>query len=140
VEEAAATGQRAVICTEDPVLTHGLATLGTMVIDGKQVHLAMAGTINVGQRTLAMSGEAALKTPPKDAASPDISLPFVVEGSWAAPRIMADPVSLIERSGAAQPLLEAVKSRKADTAVHTMIETLVKPMAPQPAGASGTGN
>lgn len=118
-------------------LRHGLATLGTMAIDGKQVHLDMAGTIDIGQRTLDMSGEAALKTAPRDGEPQDIALPFVVEGNWMAPRIVADPVSLIERSGAAQPLLEAVKSRKAGADVHTMIEKLVKPIAPQPAG---TGN
>ncbi|WP_454916351.1 AsmA family protein [Xanthobacter sediminis] len=120
-------------------LRHGLATLGTMAIDGKQVHLDMAGTIDVGQRTLDMSGEAALKATPKDGEPQDIALPFLVEGPWTAPRIMADPVSLIERSGAAQPLLEAVKSRQTG-AVHTMIEKLVKPVAPLPAGAAGTGN
>ncbi|MDQ0506036.1 AsmA family protein [Xanthobacter agilis] len=126
-------------------LRHGLATLSAMSIDGKQVHLDMAGTIDVAQRTLDLSGEAALKTSPK-ASDPkaddlqDIALPFVVEGPWASPRIMADPVSLIERSGAAQPLLEAVKSHKAGVALHTVIEKLVKPISPSPVDAAGAAN
>lgn len=119
-------------------LRHGLATVETMAIDGGQVHLDMDGTIDVAQRSLDLSGEATLKSPPKGNESEGISLPFLVEGPWIAPRIMADPLSLIERSGAAQPLLEAVKSRKAGAAIHTMIEKLVKPVAPQPSDAAGT--
>lgn len=119
-------------------LRHGLATLNVMSIDGKQVHLDMEGTINVAQRTLDMSGEATLKAGAKATEQQDISLPFVVDGPWNGPRVMADPVSLIERSGAAQPLLEAVKSHKAGVSIHTMIEKLIKPVIPQvePAGAS----
>lgn len=119
-------------------LRHGLATVNSMTIDGDQVHLEMDGTIDVAQRTLSLSGEAALKSSAKGGELEAISLPFVMEGPWVAPRIMADPLSLIERSGAAQPLLEAVKSRKAGAAIHTMIEKLVKPVTPQPADAAAS--
>ncbi|MFG1479272.1 AsmA family protein [Xanthobacter sp. V4C-4] len=121
-------------------LRHGLATIDDMSIDGKQIHLDLDGTIDVAQRTLDMAGEASLKAGPKAGEPHDISLPFVVEGPWSAPRIMADPVSLIERSGAAQPLLEAVKSHRSGAAVHTVIEKLVKPAAPLPADAGRPAN
>ncbi|MFG1402865.1 AsmA family protein [Xanthobacter sediminis] len=121
-------------------LRHGTATIGTMSIDGRQVHLDMEGTVDVAQRTLDLSGAAALKAAGKGGDTKQLSLPFLVQGPWASPRIMADPLSLIERSGAAQPLLEAVKSRKAGAAVHSMIEKLVKPVAPRPAEAGGSEN
>lgn len=52
----------------------------------------------------------------------DIELPFMVQGSWSSPRVMADPLSLIERSGAAQPLLEAFKTLREQTRVRPAIQ------------------
>lgn len=114
-------------------LQRGLATLQEMRLDGKQVHLSLDGTLDVGARTLDLLGEAGLGTSGRTGAA-EISLPFVMQGPWASPRIMADPVSLIERSDAAQSLLEAVKSQKAGAAaaVHSVIEKLVSPKRADP--------
>ena len=44
-------------------------------------------------------------------APPAFELPFVVQGPWDDPLIWPDPQSLIKRSGAAAPLLDAVRNR-----------------------------
>lgn len=114
-------------------LNQGIATLEALRLEGKQAHLDITGAVNVGLRTLDLSGEAALAAAPKAGEPDEFNLPFVVQGAWVSPRIMADPLSLIERSGAAQPLLEAVKSHRSEqpapTTLHTFIEKLVKPSA-----------
>jgi AsmA protein len=56
-----------------------------------------------------------------------------VQGPWDDPLIFPDPESLIRRSQAAGPLLDAVKDRKTRDAVRSVIERLtgggVKPAA-----------
>ncbi len=119
-------------------LQYGLATLDEMKLSGKLVRLSLGGTLDVGTRSLDLTGEAALMAPPKGSL-PDISLPFVMQGPWVSPRIIADPASLIERSDAAQSLLEAVKGHKsAITAVRSVIEKLVAPAAAPPAAPIAT--
>jgi AsmA protein len=60
----------------------------------------------------------------------------VVQGPWDDPIMLPDPQILIRRSGAAAPLLEAVKDRAARDAVRSAIERLTRvPAAPAPASA-----
>jgi AsmA protein len=49
-------------------------------------------------------------------------LPFVVEGPWDDPLIYPDPESLIRRSPATAPLLDAVKDKKARDTVRSVLE------------------
>ena len=52
-------------------------------------------------------------------------LPFVVQGSWDDPIMLPDAEALMRRSGAAAPLLNAVRDRKhARDAVRSVIERL----------------
>ncbi len=64
-------------------------------------------------------------------------LPFVVQGPWDDPLIFPDPESLIRRSPASAPLLDAVKDRKTRDAVRSVLERLTgggsKPAAPDDA-------
>jgi len=64
-------------------------------------------------------------------------LPFVVEGPWDDPLIYPDPESLIRRSPATAPLLDAVKDKKARDAVRSVLERFtgggVRPGAPDTA-------
>jgi AsmA protein len=46
----------------------------------------------------------------------------VVQGPWDDPLIFPDPESLIRRSPASAPLLEAVKDRKTRDAVRSVLE------------------
>jgi AsmA protein len=75
----------------------------------------------------------------------DFELPFVVQGPWDDPIMLPDAESLIRRSGAAAPLLDAVRDRNT---VRSAIERLstgglpsplvVPPLAPNPAAAPPT--
>jgi AsmA protein len=46
----------------------------------------------------------------------------VVQGPWDDPLIFPDPESLIKRSPASAPLLDAVKDRKTRDAVRSVLE------------------
>jgi AsmA protein len=60
-----------------------------------------------------------------------------VQGSWDDPIILPDPQSRIERSGAAQPILDAVRSRALREPVRSMIERLTgAPPAQNPAATA----
>jgi AsmA protein len=48
----------------------------------------------------------------------------VVQGPWDDPLIFPDPESLIRRSPASAPLLDAVKDRKTRDAVRSVLERL----------------
>jgi AsmA protein len=102
----------------------------------------LTGTASVPSREYDMKGVASLVTAPN--APPGFDLPFVVQGPWDDPLIFPDPESLIRRSPASAPLLDAVKDRKTRDAVRSVIERFtgggVKPavpaaVAPAPASA-----
>jgi AsmA protein len=57
-------------------------------------------------------------------ATPMFELPFVVQGPWDDPILLPDAQSLIRRSGAAAPLLEAVRDRKTRDTIRTVIDQL----------------
>ena len=70
----------------------------------------LTGTASVPAREYDMKGVASLVSAPN--APPRFDLPFVVQGPWDDPLIFPDPESLIRRSPASAPLLDAVKDRK----------------------------
>ena len=61
---------------------------------------------------------------------PSFEPPFVVQGRWDDPIMLPDAQSLIRRSGAAAPLLDAVRDRKTRDAVRNMIDRLNRDEAP----------
>ena len=64
----------------------------------------------------------------------------MVQGPWDDPLIFPDPESLIRRSPATAPLLDAVKDRKARDAVKSVIERFTGgPIAAGGAGCCGGG-
>jgi AsmA protein len=68
----------------------------------------------------------------------------VVQGPWDDPLIFPDPESLIRRSPASAPLLDAVKDRKTRDAVRSAIERFTsggqKPAIPDSAAAPAPAN
>jgi AsmA protein len=52
--------------------------------------------------------------------------------------MLPDPQSLIRRSGAAAPLLDAIKERTAGSAVRSVIDQLLASPAATPAPVSGS--
>src|SRR5262249_33133302 len=123
-------------------VTQGLVSVEDVRIEGAAVVLALAGSASIPARELDLKGTAALVTPPKPGASP-FELPFIVQGSWDDPIMLPDPEALIRRSGAAAPLLNAVRERSSRDSVRSAIERLTGggtvPAADQSTARPGTG-
>ena len=96
----------------------GIATLDDVHVDGP-ARITLTGTASVPSREFDLKGTASLTT---SDTTPGFALPFVVQGPWDDPLIFPDPDSLIRRSPATAPLLDAVKDRKTRDAVRSMIE------------------
>jgi AsmA protein len=101
----------------------GKVSVDDMKIVGPSVHLALAGSASIPSRELDLTGTAALVEPPKPGTIP-FSLPFIVQGSWDDPIMLPDAEALIRRSGAAAPLLDAVRDRRARDAARKVIDRL----------------
>jgi len=90
-------------------VAQGTAQVEEMRVETPSVRLALAGSASVPARDLDLKGSASL-TSARDGA-PSFELPFVVTGPWDNPLIWPDAQALISRSGAAAPLLDAVRNR-----------------------------
>ena len=100
----------------------GVATTEDVRVEGPTARLTMTGTASVPSREYDLKGIASLVSAPSGA--PGFDLPFVVQGPWDDPLIFPDPQSLIARSPASAPLLDAVKDRKTRDAVRSVLERL----------------
>jgi AsmA protein len=97
----------------------GVASAQDVRVEGPATNLSLTGTASVPTREYDLKGVASLKSP---SGAPGFELPFVVQGPWDDPLIFPDPESLIRRSPASAPLLDAVKDRKTRDAVRAVIE------------------
>lgn len=115
----------------------GVATADDIQINGPNVNLTLSGTASVPSREYDLKGVASLVSTSADA--PKFELPFVVQGPWDDPLIFPDPASLIRRSPASAPLLDAVKDRRTRDAVRSVLERITgqKPAATLPAAEAG---
>jgi AsmA protein len=104
-------------------ISHGMVTVQDVKIDGSAVRLALAGSASIPARELDLKGTATLVATDNPAATA-FELPFIVQGSWDDPIMLPDPEALIRRSGAAAPLLNAVRDRRARDAARSVIERL----------------
>jgi AsmA protein len=112
-------------------INQGTVTAEDVKVEGATVVLGLVGSASIPARELDLKGTAALVAPPKPGAAP-FELPFIVQGSWDDPIMLPDPESLIRRSGAAAPLLNAVRERSTRDSVRSAIERLT-------GGAAGSG-
>ena len=118
----------------------GIASTEDVRVDGPAAQLTLTGTASVPAREYDLKGVASLKSAPSGAAG--FELPFVVQGPWDDPLIFPDPESLIRRSPASAPLLDAVKDRKTRDAVRSVLERFTgggagqKPAVPDAASAA----
>ena len=99
----------------------GIATAEDIRVEGPAARLTLTGTASVPAREYDLKGVASLTSAP-NAAPAGFDLPFVVQGPWDDPLIFPDPESLIRRSPASAPLLDAVKDRKTRDAVRSVLE------------------
>jgi len=98
----------------------GTATAEDIRLEGPAARLTLTGTASVPAREYDLKGIASLVSAPNTA--PGFELPFVVQGPWDDPLIFPDPESLIRRSPASAPLLDAVKDKKTRDAVRSVLE------------------
>ena len=115
--------------------SEGIATAEDIRVEGPAARITLSGTASVPAREYDLKGTASLTSAPN--AAPGFDLPFVVQGPWDDPLIFPDPESLIRRSPASAPLLDAVKDRKTRDAVRSVLERFTgggqKPTAPDAA-------
>ncbi|HTF74521.1 MAG TPA: AsmA family protein [Bradyrhizobium sp.] len=115
--------------------SEGIATAEDIRVEGPAARITLSGTASVPAREYDLKGTASLTSAPN--AAPGFDLPFVVQGPWDDPLIFPDPESLIRRSPASAPLLDAVKDRKTRDAVRSVLERFTgggqKPVAPDAA-------
>jgi AsmA protein len=98
----------------------GIATAEDVRVEGPAARITLTGTTSVPLREYDLKGVASLTAAAN--APPGFDLPFVVQGPWDDPLIFPDPESLIRRSPASAPLLDAVKDRKTRDAVRSVLE------------------
>jgi AsmA protein len=108
----------------------GIATAEDIRLEGPAARVTMTGTASVPAREYDMKGVASLTSA---TATPSFDLPFVVQGPWDDPLIFPDPESLIRRSPASAPLLDAVKDRKTRDAVRSVLERFTGGRKPETA-------
>lgn len=115
-------------------IVDGKVAVDTVKIDGPAVRVALEGSASIPARKLDLTGTASLVS---TAATGKFELPFVVQGTWDDPVVLPDAQILIRRSGAAAPLLDAIRNRRPRDVMHSAIEKLTgQPSAPAPAEAT----
>jgi AsmA protein len=103
-------------------ITDGEVSVDDFHLTGPTVRVAVGGQVSVPTRDLDLKGVATLVS---SETSNEFDLPFVVQGQWDDPIMLPDAQILIRRSGAAAPLLDAMKSHNAGAAVRSVIDKLL---------------
>jgi AsmA protein len=120
-------------------IIEGVANVEEVRMEGPSVGLALTGSASIPARELDLHGTASLLSVAAsgaNAAIPAFELPFMVQGPWDDPIILPDPQSRIQRSGAAQPILDAVRNRSSRDSVRSAIERLTGAVPPPSAESS----
>jgi AsmA protein len=115
-------------------IVDGTANVEDIRIDSQAVRVVLGGSASIPARDLDLRGTASLVPGTISGGSapvPTFELPFMVQGAWDDPFTFLDAQSLIERSGAAQPLLDALRKHAPPNVVRDL-ERLV-PGATRPA-------
>jgi len=92
-------------------ITQGIANIEELRLDAPLVRLALLGAASLPSRDLDLKGTASLMSGTAQDAAATFELPFIVQGPWHDPLVWPDVQALIKRSGAAAPLLDAVRNR-----------------------------
>jgi len=119
-------------------IVQGVANVEDVRMEGPSVGLALAGSASIPERELDLRGTASLlsvSASGSNAPAPAFELPFMVQGPWDDPIILPDPESRIQRSGAAQPILDAVRNRIPRDPIRSAIERLTGTAPAEPAEA-----
>jgi AsmA protein len=112
-------------------INRGVVDVQDLNISGTTIRLDGAGRFSIPTREFNVKGAASLV----DAGgTSSFELPFMLQGPWDDPVLLPDPQILIQRSGAAAPLLNAFKDRKVRETVREAIGHLsgTHPAIPEP--------
>lgn len=109
-------------------IAHGNVTVEDVNLSGPNVRLALAGEASIPARDLDLKGVATLVS--ASANAKPFELPFAVQGPWDDPQLLPDAQILIQRSGAAAPLLEALRARRDATRTPPETPAALQPAAP----------
>jgi AsmA protein len=96
-----------------------------------------SGSASIPDRELDLKGTASLVSGTPGAVVATFEMPFMVQGPWDSPLVLPDPQSRMQRSGAAAPLLDALRKGASPDAMRSVIERLKAarpPVFPPPAG------
>ena len=111
----------------------GTASVEDVRLEGTGIRLALAGSASLPERDLDLKGVASLFAGAGKDGAASFDLPFIVRGHWEDPVMLPDVQSLIRRSGAAAPLLDAVRDRRGRDAIRSAIEQLTRGGEPKAA-------
>jgi AsmA protein len=122
-------------------VTDGTAKVESVQMEGSAIRLALGGSASIPARALDLQGVASLVAAASKDGNPAFELPFVVRGRWDDPVMLPDVQSLLRRSGAAAPLLDAVRDGRARDTIRSVIEQATRkagsgPAADSPASAA----
>ncbi len=93
-------------------ISQGTARIEEAQVDSSFMRVTLAGEASIAHRDLDLKGTASLVRPAAaDNAIQPFDLPFIVQGPWDKPFLLPDPTALIQRSGAAAPLLDALRKQ-----------------------------
>jgi len=111
-------------------IVQGLATIEDVALEGPSVRFALSGTTSIPQREFNLSGTANLIGGTTSDANALFELPFTVRGQWESPSIVPDTRTLIQRSPAVRPLLDAVQDKKTRDEIQDAINRLPGSVVP----------
>src|SRR6185312_2444412 len=118
----------------DLKISDGVASIETLSLEGSKVRLGLSGSASIPTRDFDLHGVASLTPAATGDGPPPFELPFVVQGPWDDPMLLPDTQSLLARSPAASPLLNAVRNRNTRDTVRSAIERLTGGAISPPAG------
>jgi AsmA protein len=102
-------------------VNQGVANVEEVRMTGQAVSLALTGTASIPDRELDLRGTATLLSN----STSTFELPFMVQGPWGDLNMLWDPLSRMQRSGAAAPLLDEVR-KNGPPAVRSAIERFTR--------------
>jgi AsmA protein len=112
----------------------GTAHAQDIRIEAPAMRVGVAGSTSIPARNFDLKGTASLLAGAAADAPAAFQLPFVVIGTWDEPLFWPDIQLLIQRSGAAAPLLDAVRNRLQRSQAPTLAGEAAPPAASAPAG------
>ncbi len=124
--------------------TEGSVMLEEIQIESSLLRVTLSGAASISRRDLELRGVASLVRPATastGAGTKVFDLPFLLQGPWESPFFLPDADELIQRSGAAAPLLDAARAKNTPSTVRSVIESLTgqrpaeTPAAEPPAAA-----